>query len=314
MRAMASATQEHARPPFWGTHCASFESLLHTWRAHADVVNHASVVAFLQTLVVDDARQRAIAGVEQRTDAWFAARRGRVTASNFGAVAGVSPYTSPQQALRAMLWPRKFFSNAACRWGTAQEPVAAAAFEDVLRRAAAATPSPPDRQTVRFHYPGLVVCPDLPCFGVSPDGLVVLEEKGTTTVRGLEIKCPYRKRLYGNIPPQYYAQIQGTAGLMNLHEGYYFVTWTPSEMSVDRYAFDATYFHSFLRPALERFYFERYLPRALLLAAGRLPPGQTDLVAFHVTIRLDDEEEDDNAGEHPLRFVADDTAFHVVAH
>jgi putative phage-type endonuclease len=52
---------------------------------------------------------------------------------------------------------------------------------------------------------------DITYFGASPDGI---SELGIM----LEIKCPYKRKIDGNIPEQYYYQIQGQLDVCNLNE------------------------------------------------------------------------------------------------
>ena len=52
---------------------------------------------------------------------------------------------------------------------------------------------------------------DITYFGASPDGI---SELGIM----LEIKCPYKRKIDGNIPEQYYYQIQGQLDVCNLDE------------------------------------------------------------------------------------------------
>ena len=71
---------------------------------------------------------------EQRTPEWFAQRRGRITASNVGALLGMNPYRTKTEAIRAMIleWqglPSEFEGNIATNYGNANEGNARFAFE-----------------------------------------------------------------------------------------------------------------------------------------------------------------------------------------
>jgi putative phage-type endonuclease len=139
--------------------------------------------------------------MEQRTDEWFAARLGCVTASRTADVmaktksgygAGRSNYMAQLITERLTSAPTQGFSSAAMQWGTDTEPQARAAYElmtgeDVLED-------------------GFVTHPTITGFGASPDGLVGAD--------GLvEIKCPNSAThidtlLSEKVPAKYVTQMQ----------------------------------------------------------------------------------------------------------
>ncbi len=116
--------------------------------------------------------------VEQRTDAWFAARLGKVTASKIADVmartksgwsASRANYAAQLVTERLTGRPTEGFSNAAMQWGTETEPQARAAYE--WERGAAVI------EVGFFDHPTVTMS------GASPDGLV--GDDGL-----VEIKCP----------------------------------------------------------------------------------------------------------------------------
>lgn len=133
--------------------------------------------------------------VEQRSPEWFAARKGRVTGSMVGAILGLNPYMTPDDAMRAMVRelkgaPREFDGNVATRWGTMNEDGARAEYE-------LETGNTVEKCGFFTHNDWL---------GASPDGLV--GDEGL-----IEIKCPYGARDTGRFKtaeeqPHYYAQMQ----------------------------------------------------------------------------------------------------------
>lgn len=73
--------------------------------------------------------------MEQRSPEWFSARKGRVTASMVGAILGVAPYMSRENAMRRMVRdfhgaPSDFDGNVATAWGVQNED--GACFEFTL--------------------------------------------------------------------------------------------------------------------------------------------------------------------------------------
>lgn len=118
--------------------------------------------------------------MDQRTEEWFAARCGKVTASRIADVMAKSKSTGKPLATRdnyaAQLLCERLtgtvadsFTNAAMQWGTETEPRARAAYEFL--------------HGVSVIEEGFVDHPTVAMSGASPDGLV--GEDGL-----VEIKCP----------------------------------------------------------------------------------------------------------------------------
>lgn len=98
----------------------------------------------------------------------------------------------------------------------------------------------------------------VPWLAVSPDGHV--HENGMEAV--LEIKCPFSRRVYPEIPPHYIDQIQGIMGVLSL-PWCDFCIWTPDWIHIHRVPFDRNYWQKELKPALTNFYNEVFLPAYL---------------------------------------------------
>ena len=144
--------------------------------------------------------------MEQRTDEWFSARRGRVTASMTGAILGNSPWMTREDAMRSLVrsWhgaESEFTGNVATAYGTYHE--AGALMEYMMETGNAVT------------QVGLIIREEWA--GASPDGLVGL-------VGGLEIKCPFKFRHAGrdDQPPAEFVPI---AGQPHYHDQVQFSLW-----------------------------------------------------------------------------------------
>ena len=138
--------------------------------------------------------------MKQRSEEWFAARKGKITASMDGAILGNNPYMTRDDAMRALVRAQigeepEFTGNVATEWGTNNEAGALVEYRmETLH----------DVEEV-----GFITCEDWA--GASPDGLV--GDKG-----GVEIKCPFslRQAEYPapfksiNEQPHYVDQIQFT--------------------------------------------------------------------------------------------------------
>lgn len=158
---------------------------------------------------------------QQRTEQWFKDREGKLTASSFGAAAGLGP-GSRQQVWRRFFGLETFEGNAATDWGTEHEPVAITAYH-TKHLCGGVAPS----------LVGFVPHKTLAWLGGSPDLLVGPHGMG-------EVKCPMSQKLYGDIPPYYMAQMQG---LLEITDRAWcdFIVWTPEVMSVQRVHRDAKY-------------------------------------------------------------------------
>lgn len=116
--------------------------------------------------------------MEQRSQEWFAARLGKVTASRIGDLMAKtkSGYAASRANYMAELLverltgePREGFQSAAMAWGTDTEPMARSAYTF--------------HTDASVEQVGFVDHPTVPQSGASPDGLV--DERGM-----VEIKCP----------------------------------------------------------------------------------------------------------------------------
>ena len=139
--------------------------------------------------------------IEQRTDEWFAARLGKVTASKVADVMArtKSGYSASRENYMAQLVVEQItgtrqesFTNSAMQWGTDQEPFARGAYE-------AATGN-------MVEEVGFVNHPTIAMAGASPDGLI--GDDGC-----VEIKCPntathIETLLSQSVPSKYNTQMQ----------------------------------------------------------------------------------------------------------
>lgn len=166
--------------------------------------------------------------MEQRSPEWFAARRGRVTGSQVGALLDLSPYRSKDAAFRDLVrsihdMPSEFEGNVATEWGNANESLARTTYEMETGNAVE------DASFVEFDT----------WLGASPDGWVAY---------GLvEFKCPFGIRkdknpVFKSIEdqPHYYAQIQLQL-FVTKRSWCDFFQWTPFGWSLERVTYDGAW-------------------------------------------------------------------------
>lgn len=138
---------------------------------------------------------------DQRTEEWFAARCGKVTASRVADIIARTKtgYSASRDNYMAQLVVEKLtnsvaesYTNAAMQWGTDQEPFARAAYELLCG--------------VSVDEVGFIPHPTIKSAGASPDGLV--GDDGL-----VEIKCPntatmIETLLEESVPAKYITQMQ----------------------------------------------------------------------------------------------------------
>ena len=107
--------------------------------------------------------------LQSESQSWFAERRKRITASNFGLIMNRIKIKHPTSILKQLL-EHKIFKSKACDWGKVNEKAAVTLYES--------------SNNVKVTTCGLVINPRWPWLGCSPDGL--LDD------RTIEIKCPYK--------------------------------------------------------------------------------------------------------------------------
>ena len=139
--------------------------------------------------------------MEQRSNEWFTARLGKVTASRVADVIAKTKtgYSTSRENYMAQLVCERMtgtqgesYSNAAMQWGTDQEPLARAAYEAA--------------KDVLVDEVGFIIHPTIIAAGASPDGLV--GDDGL-----IEIKCPNTAThidtlLSDKVPSKYNTQMQ----------------------------------------------------------------------------------------------------------
>ena len=176
--------------------------------------------------------------MDQRSDEWFAARQRRVTASMMGAVLGLSPHVTREQALRRMVRdamgaPSEFDGNIATEYGNRNEPGALIEYQMVTGRAV--TP-------IGFVPVGEWA-------GASPDGM--LGDDGI-----LEIKCPFSLRDKAEPDfkpiadqPHYYSQVQFQLWATG-REWAHFFQWAPSGYMLEMVEVDQEYIYGIVQKSL----------------------------------------------------------------
>lgn len=140
--------------------------------------------------------------VEQRSAEWFELRKSRLTASDAAQAMGRGKFGTRKQLVVKKAFPEAVppmtMSAGPLYWGVMFEPIASRSYTQ-------------RNQDVVVHEFGLVPHPTIDCFGASPDGIT---ELGIM----VEFKCPFKRKIDGNIPEQYEIQMQGQMAVCGLEE------------------------------------------------------------------------------------------------
>jgi hypothetical protein len=222
------------------------------------------IIEYEKTLVFDPIRVEELTRGQRNNDAWELARKGRLTASNFGTIVNCNKVTS---VVKSIMGYYKFASTDALEWGKKKEKVALALYTKEMKKI---------YSNVSVTESGLLIHPKYTYIGASPDGVVTLgEETGL-----VEIKCPFKFR--HSTPEQaaenktffckknsdgslslkpehkYFSQVQGQMALKGC-EWCDFVVWTTKGMSIERIYFNIDLWNSTLS-CLVKFFHDIIIP------------------------------------------------------
>jgi len=156
----------------------------------ADIRRHQALLTKLREIPV----------IEQRTPIWYETRQTLITASDMAQALGVGKFGSQKDLIvkKCGFKPDTFNANLPpLVWGVKYEPVANEIYKSL--------------NNVEVHEFGLLKHPEVPFFGASPDGI---NDLGVM----VEIKCPFRSKLNGEILEQYYIQMQGQLDVCDLDD------------------------------------------------------------------------------------------------
>jgi len=148
--------------------------------------------------------------MQQRSDEWFLARCGKVTASRIadllartksGYGASRANYMAELLTERLTGQPIERYSNAAMEWGTMNEPAARAAYEI--------------SQGVIVEEVGFILHPSIADSGASPDGLI--DECGLVELKAPNTATHIDTLLSEAVPDKYVKQMQWQMACADRH-------------------------------------------------------------------------------------------------
>lgn len=156
--------------------------------------------------------------IEQRSKEWYNIRKTLLTASDLAQAIGKGKFGTRKSLVesKAGLLHNPFPTHEALKWGVMYEAVALSYYRHYYNN-------------IHVHEFGLIQHPSFPIFGASPDGI---SDIGIM----VELKCPWRRKIVkGEVPEQYYLQIQGQLEVCDLEECDY-LECVLEEVESDRFA------------------------------------------------------------------------------
>jgi putative phage-type endonuclease len=181
--------------------------------------------------------------MEQRSDAWYAARKKVLSASDAASALGLNKHQPVTALLQDKVFGSTFTGNEATAWGQKLEPLVTERFAK-------------ERNVAIFEF-GLVPHKKYKFLGGSPDGVL-------SNGQSLEIKCPLNRKIVpGSIPIYYQPQVQMQMELLDFEIGW-FVQYRPAEIEdsgtevfdVTMVARDRDWFKTFALPRMTAFWKE----------------------------------------------------------
>ena len=205
--------------------------------------------------------------IEQRSPAWYDIRGRLLTASDVAAALGIKPFETYTGDARKDLIRKKaeqaigivkFQGNDATRHGQEYEPECIRLYEQ--------------QTATKVLDFGLLIHPEHPWLGGSPDGIVA------STAVLIEAKCPLmRKIVKDHIPEHYYPQVQLCLEVADLEEAHFIelkpscVTWPlEPQFQITVVHRNREWFREAL-PKLKAVFDEIQQARAKAKATGELP-------------------------------------------
>ena len=160
---------------------------------------------------------------EQRSEEWFAIRNKMITASTWGSVLKQNKYSHRNAVVMQKCGHPgyQFKGNVHTRWGTKYEDAAIKIYEK-------------RNKTVVWEF-GVLPHPHFKFLGASPDGI-------TPDGIMVEIKCPPRRLITGEVPEHYWCQIQGQLEVCKL-DRCDFLECKLEEYELDDYTYCEAFFN-----------------------------------------------------------------------
>ena len=138
--------------------------------------------------------------IPQHSELWYNKRLKMITASDCGTILGYNKYNNLDDLLKNKKDNIRI-ENEYTKHGNYYEPIAIKIFQK--------------KYNLKVYPIGLLIHKKYPFIGASPDGIL-------SNNKILEIKCPLKRKINGNISLNYYAQVQLQLEVANIDEAYFY--------------------------------------------------------------------------------------------
>lgn len=233
--------------------------------------------AYVDALYVTPAEIDEIEQAPQRSEKWLKGKEKRIGASSSGSAVGNNQYSDQTKLLAQMLWKEsRPVTSAIMQRGIDKEEFTTDMMEVYYTSQSRHTPGratvlPPGEGDCAFwqDYPddiwmesrNFIICHEYPWFGASTDGLFFDLYN--------ESKAPGNSRFYTVSPPQYVCQMHQGMYTLKMKQAVLSV-YTERGIELRYHSFDEEFWKQDLFPALEDFYMNQFVPRAVLQQKGLL--------------------------------------------
>ena len=140
--------------------------------------------------------------IVQKSQEWYEIRNKIVTSTDVSTILDLNKYQSKRELILKKIKNEISTPNEAMEWGNFFEPIAIDIYSKI--------------NNLKVFDLGLLIHDEHKFLGASPDGLIINNSL-------LEIKCPFSKKVYKEIPINYWIQTQIQMEVCNLNRTVLFV-------------------------------------------------------------------------------------------
>jgi len=198
---------------------------------------------------------------EQRTEEWFKVREFIVTSTGVASIVGHNKHSTLEDFIKDKL-DKTFLGNEKTQYGNDTEKIS---FMMVYLTMCYKYVYKKRYDIVNQSEVGLKIYKDHPWIGASADGICNVYDSEDNKIERItiELKSPFDKTIYKEIPHYYYDQIT-TAEIVSNRLKCNFCVFTPEKMQINTFIFDKVYFNLMIMPKLMDNYFNEILPKIIL--------------------------------------------------
>jgi putative phage-type endonuclease len=140
--------------------------------------------------------------IKQKTNEWYKIRKEIITATDVSTILECNKFETKKELLNKKLKNQEPISNDAMSWGNFFEDIASSIYSKI--------------NNIKIEDVGLIIHSKYNWLGSSPDGIMENDKL-------IEIKCPYSKKIFSQVPINYWIQTQIQMEVCNIEETILFV-------------------------------------------------------------------------------------------